>query len=224
MSRILRDLKTMNSHTLETTGIQYFPEEDNVRSGIALVVGPKDTPYEDGIYIIKCTFPEDYPFGPIVCKHISHCSLRQSPNFHENGKVCLSRLNTWTSEPTLQWTPALSLEYVLKMIQMQVLTNNPLDNEPGYNYSKTDKVNTANYNQLVEFINCKYNVCMLYASLPHGLNSTIHTVIRSFIDNRKDGYLAKFRAKSVDDGKYVNCTKYHNCNTYIAYDKLCFEK
>ena len=39
--------------------------EDNIYVWEATIHGPKDTPYEGGIFYITITFPEKYPFVPM---------------------------------------------------------------------------------------------------------------------------------------------------------------
>ncbi|KAJ8900919.1 hypothetical protein NDN08_000218 [Rhodosorus marinus] len=69
-----------------------------------VIRGPKDTPYETGIYMGKLVFPEDYPFKPPA---IYMCT----PNgrFRTNVKLCLS-MSDFHPET---WNPVWSVSAVL---------------------------------------------------------------------------------------------------------------
>ena len=49
---------------LHSDGIHYFHDESNFQKGYAIIFGPKDTLYENGIYFFDFNFPDDYPFSP----------------------------------------------------------------------------------------------------------------------------------------------------------------
>ena len=52
--RIILDIKDLNKSPIE--GACYYPNEDNILKGEALIFGPKDTPYEHGNYIFSFCF------------------------------------------------------------------------------------------------------------------------------------------------------------------------
>ena len=109
LKRIILDIRDITKSPIDN--IFYFPNEDNICKGSALIIGPKDTPYQYGFYIFEFTFPESYPHGPPVVKYRTNDgNTRFNPNFYRNGKVCLSILNTWDGEP---WSSCQSLEAFL---------------------------------------------------------------------------------------------------------------
>jgi ubiquitin-protein ligase len=63
--------------------------------------GPDESPYEDGIFILKFIFPEDYPKNGPEARFIT-------PMFHpnvdptEDQHVCINLLNKWDSKRTLE--------------------------------------------------------------------------------------------------------------------------
>ncbi|KAG1866025.1 ubiquitin-conjugating enzyme/RWD-like protein [Suillus subluteus] len=64
----------------------------------ALICGPKDTPFEGGVFVAKLTFPQDYPLSPFKMKFdpaLFH------PNIYPDGNVCISILHTPGDDPTI---------------------------------------------------------------------------------------------------------------------------
>ncbi|CAI5533060.1 unnamed protein product [Closterium sp. Naga37s-1] len=95
------------------------------------IVGPPDTPYHLGLFFFDIWLPPDYPAVP-PSVHYHSGGLRVNPNLYENGKVCLSLLNTWGGKGTEVWNPGSSILQVLVSIQGLVLVPRPYFNEAGY--------------------------------------------------------------------------------------------
>ncbi|KAL8167314.1 hypothetical protein V2J09_008813, partial [Rumex salicifolius] len=98
----------------------------------AVIVGADGTPYHDGIFFFDFHFPPLYPNVP---PHVHYRSggLRLNPNLYDNGKVCLSLLNTWIGDGNEMWVPGVStILQVLVSIQGLILNAEPYFNEPGY--------------------------------------------------------------------------------------------
>lgn len=97
-----------------------------------LIVGPKDTPYENGLFEFDLWCPPDYPNEPpqMHIKTTGGGKHRFNPNLYADGKVCLSLLNTWQGA---RWTPGQStILQVLVSIQAMIFCDEPHCNEPGY--------------------------------------------------------------------------------------------
>lgn len=80
-------------------------------------MGPKETPYEGGIFFLNIFFPSDYPFKPpkvTFTTKIYHC------NVNGNGSICLDILQS-------QWSPALTISKVLLSICSLMSDPNPDD-------------------------------------------------------------------------------------------------
>lgn len=217
---------------LDTDGIQYFASDDS-DVGYGLVKGISDTPYEGGFYIFKIELSKEYPFKPPTCNHISISGLRQSPNFHDHhtnseGMVCLSRLGTWEGTESDQWIPSMDLAYVLKMIQIQVLTNKPLDNEPDYDHTTQNPVNAKNYETFVRYHNIRSNIVDIYRKLcnreliiPHNIQGNMAQVIATCVKQNYATYLGIIETNSVaNNGSYVNCSTYTNSSCFCDYSEL----
>jgi len=96
----------------------------------AVILGPKDTPYAELLFVFDFQLTADYPNEPPdVYYHARGVKERLNPNLYENGKVCLSLLGTWSGPG---WDPGTStLLQVLVSIQGLVLVDRPYYNEPG---------------------------------------------------------------------------------------------
>ena len=95
--RIILDITDLNKSPIDN--IYYFPDEDNIMNGHALIIGPENTPYRYGNYLFHFKFTEEYPFSPPKVNYLSNDGItRFNPNLYRNGKVCLSILNTWQGE------------------------------------------------------------------------------------------------------------------------------
>ncbi|KAI7733442.1 hypothetical protein M8C21_029058 [Ambrosia artemisiifolia] len=98
----------------------------------AVIVGPAGTPYHDGLFVFDVHFPPTYPDTPPMVYYYSG-GLRLNPNLYDDGKVCLSLLNTWTGQGSEKWMPNNStMLQVLVSIQALILNDKPFFNEPGY--------------------------------------------------------------------------------------------
>lgn len=126
--RIKTDLKVFFTDPIPD--IILAPDMDNLLIAHAIIVGPEDTPYEGGFFYFFIKFPYNYPINPPLVKLMTTAqnTVRFNPNLYDNGKVCLSILNTW---PGPQWNPGSTLYSVLLSIQ-SIMNENPYHNEPGY--------------------------------------------------------------------------------------------
>ena len=83
----------------------------------ATILGPEDSPYSGGVFMLEIYFPTDYPFkAPKIqfTTKIYHC------NINDNGGICLDILRD-------QWSPALTISKVLLSICSLLTDANPDD-------------------------------------------------------------------------------------------------
>ena len=59
IKRILKDINDLDKHNLNSHGIYHKTFEDDIYKLKVLMIGPSDTPYENGFYFI--TIPKNYP-------------------------------------------------------------------------------------------------------------------------------------------------------------------
>ncbi|KAF1365799.1 hypothetical protein EJ07DRAFT_58385, partial [Lizonia empirigonia] len=96
-----------------------------------IIVGPADTPYENGLFEFDFYCPADYPNVPpaVSFKGTGSGRVGINPNLYADGTICLSLLGTWEGEP---WKPGEStLLQVLVSLQAMVFCEQPWYNEPG---------------------------------------------------------------------------------------------
>ncbi|KAJ1970469.1 Ubiquitin-conjugating enzyme E2 2, partial [Dimargaris verticillata] len=60
--RLMRDFKRLKQDP--PSGVSGCPQADNIMIWDAVIFGPEDTPFEDGIFRLKLTFDETYPNKP----------------------------------------------------------------------------------------------------------------------------------------------------------------
>mmetsp|Transcript_119189 Transcript_119189/g.344780 ORF Transcript_119189/g.344780 Transcript_119189/m.344780 type:complete len:151 (+) Transcript_119189:155-607(+) len=115
LRRIEKELKDFTSDP--PVNCSAGPTGDDMYTWQARMVGPADSPYAGGVFLLTVNFPSDYPFKPpkvwFVTK-IYHC------NVNANGAICLDILKD-------QWSPALTISKVLLSISSLLTDPNPSD-------------------------------------------------------------------------------------------------
>lgn len=76
----------------------------------AVIIGPADTPFEDGTFRLVMHFEEQYPNKPPSVKFISQMF---HPNVYATGELCLDILQN-------RWSPTYDVAAVLTSIQRYV--------------------------------------------------------------------------------------------------------
>lgn len=117
----------------------------------ALICGPKDTPFEGGVFVAKLTFPTDYPLSPFKMRFdppIYH------PNIYPDGNVCISILHTPGDDPTMyeqaseRWSPVQSVEKVILSV-ISMLAEPNLESGANIDCCKLYRENKAEYERRV---------------------------------------------------------------------------
>ncbi|KIW18401.1 hypothetical protein PV08_02689 [Exophiala spinifera] len=106
-----------------------------------LIIGPRDTPYENAPFLVDLHLPERFPESPPTAHFHSWTSGmgRINPNLYEEGKICLSLLGTWSGKhETESWSEKATILQVLVSLQGLVLVRNPFYNEAGFEGLEND--------------------------------------------------------------------------------------
>ena len=72
----------------------------------SFIIGPSDTPFQGGFFLLDIRFPTDYPFKPPKCTFRTRI---YHPNINSNGTICLNILQQ-------DWDPRLTIDKVLLSI------------------------------------------------------------------------------------------------------------
>ena len=143
--------KSPNANIGVTVGLD---DESNYFEWRATLRGPKDTSYKNGLYVLKITFPMDYPnHAPEVCfkTPIYHVNVNpQKPTFkgaEALGHVCISTLN-W-------WKPEYKMREVLTNIFGLFYMANP-DSPYGLDRANEFRNNRALYEEKAKYFTEKY--------------------------------------------------------------------
>lgn len=114
---IMKDFQRICSRANEHFSIGL--SEGDIYAWEVLIFGPKDTPYENGIFKAKMVFPIQYPEAPPTFKFISEM---YHPNIDEDGNVCISILHKPGKDKyeyekvSERWLPVRSPESVILSI------------------------------------------------------------------------------------------------------------
>ncbi|OLL23158.1 Ubiquitin-conjugating enzyme E2 2 [Neolecta irregularis DAH-3] len=115
--RLMRDFKRMQTDA--PAGVSASPVSDNIMTWNAVILGPEDTPFEDGTFRLVIQFDEQYPNKPPGVKFISKMF---HPNVYASGDLCLDILQN-------RWSPTYDVAAILTSIQSSLL-NDPNNSSP----------------------------------------------------------------------------------------------
>jgi len=93
------------------------PIDNDIFNWQATLIGPRDSPYEGGVFIMNVKFPADYPFKP---PKVTFDTKIYHPNINSGGGICLDILKD-------AWSPALTISKVLLSICSLLCDPNPDD-------------------------------------------------------------------------------------------------
>ncbi|KAJ6859553.1 ubiquitin-conjugating enzyme E2-17 kDa isoform X2 [Populus alba x Populus x berolinensis] len=95
--RILKELKDLQKDP--PTSCSAGPVAEDMFHWQATIMGPADSPYAGGVFLVSIHFPPDYPFKP---PKVAFRTKVFHPNINSNGSICLDILKE-------QWSPALTI-------------------------------------------------------------------------------------------------------------------
>ena len=212
VKRLAKDVKEIIKNPLHEHGIYYTHNNDNILIGQALIIGPKDTPYENGYYLFDFNFPPTYPQMP---PKVTYCTndgvTRFNPNLYRNGKVCLSMLNTWRGD---QWSSCNTISSVLLNI-CTLFHNKPLINEPG---KYEDDKEFDNYNKILTYRNIEVAIGNIIDNdiAKHNFPDLYEIIKEDFVKNYKN--IINLVEKNMNDNNEIVEMKFFNMIAKLSYD------
>ncbi|KHN29487.1 SUMO-conjugating enzyme UBC9 [Glycine soja] len=102
--RILKELKDLQKDP--PTSCSAGPVAEDMFHWQATIMGPADSPYAGGVFLVTIHFPPDYPFKP---PKVAFRTKVFHPNINSNGSICLDILKE-------QWSPALTISKVKNIV------------------------------------------------------------------------------------------------------------
>ncbi|GAB4857487.1 hypothetical protein Ancab_015396 [Ancistrocladus abbreviatus] len=152
--RILKELKDLQKDP--PTSCSAGPVAEDMFHWQATIMGPPDSPYAGGVFLVTIHFPPDYPFKP---PKVAFRTKVFHPNINSNGSICLDILKE-------QWSPALTISKVLLSICSLLTDPNPDDPlvpEIAHMY-KTDR---AKYETTARSWTQKYAMVSKFSTIKH---------------------------------------------------------
>jgi len=219
IKRLIHDIKQIIKNPLDSHGIYYKHDDENMLKGYALIIGQKNTPYFGGNYLFEFDFPTNYPYSPpVVTYHTNKNKIRFNPNLYVCGKVCISILNTWQGD---QWSSCLNISTILLNI-CTILCENPLLNEPGISHKQIKLVKT--YNDIIHYSNINIAICDVINKTVYNtfFDHFINQIHKHFIDNYDELIKIINDKKPTDSNIYytLKFPMYNLTNVDIEYTKL----
>ncbi len=98
--RIQKDIKTVQELTLERNGVWVDPKTFDKSEWLVYIQGPVASPWEEGVFKLKMSFPANYPFSPVK---INFAHGIYHPNVGTGGTICLDiiKAEAWSPSYTL---------------------------------------------------------------------------------------------------------------------------
>eukprot|EP01018_Ginkgo_biloba_P023413 Gb_01294 [translate_table: standard] len=180
LKKVQQEWIILEKNLPETIYVRVY--EDRMDLLRAAIIGAAGTPYQDGLFFFDIHLPTEYPHAPPSAYYHSG-GLRLNPNLYENGKICLSLLNTWTGRGNEVWDPLnSSILQVLVSLQGLVLNARPYFNEAGYDkqIGKAEgEKNSLAYNENSFLLSCKSMLYLLRKPPKH-----FETFVKEHFRNR----------------------------------------
>ena len=129
MKLLKKEFTSLQNNPIATFGVSVgLPNPNDLFTWRITMLGPQDTPYAGGLFLLEAKFPNDYPKnGPKIkfLTKIFHCNVFK-------WGICISTLNNWVPTP---------MEKVLSDIFALFYQNNPDNQEqPSREYRENRKL------------------------------------------------------------------------------------
>ena len=216
LNRITRDIRMLQLCPLVNENIHISPDEDDITLVRAAIIGPDDTPYENGIYFYEIRFPENYPYSPPKVQFMTNDGdTRMHPNFYSCGKVCVSIIGTWSGPG---WTSCQSLSSVLLTFR-SLMISNPLWQEPGFDGEHSER--NKNYNNLITYENVRIAMLKMVKNTPTGFE-VFNEIVYQHLSKNKDKIIERCQNNKNIKGIHSS-PQIYSFNKNIDYVKIIKE-
>ena len=98
LETLKKEIEKLRNEPIYTCGVTVGPINNDVFHWNITMLGPKNTPYEGGLFNIVADFPDNYPEqGPKMrfTNKMYHC------NIDTNGYICISTLSSWKKDSNM---------------------------------------------------------------------------------------------------------------------------
>src|SRR3989338_5820495 len=114
--RIVKEWEKLQKEPIPNVTIS--PINNDMRYLKVIIVGAKDTPYEDGNFELEMYLPPDYPIEVPKCRYVTNI---YHPNINQLGQICLDILKD-------KWSPALQIRTLI--LSIMALMSTPNEDDP----------------------------------------------------------------------------------------------
>ena len=139
-SRILREIEEVYSNPPDNVSAGPINDSD-IYHWEAVITGPDDTDYKDGVFLLEITIPKEYPYKPPTIKFKTKI---WHPNIDPNtGYICITTLKKE------HWNPSMNISDILYTIMLLFYKPNfgdPLNGEARDEFKK----NPSEYKEKVK--------------------------------------------------------------------------
>lgn len=186
--RILKDYRILDSNKedLNKRNVHFHIDQNNINVLKVLII-PNEEPYKGGVFLFEFFFPADYPImPPQVLFNPKQNYVRFHPNYYENGKICLSMINTWGQE---DWTPAMSILSIINVLESR-FDDKSIRYEPGMEKAQFGVINNNNeiikygkYLVLCDILEKKFNIFSEFYDIIKQYHANIQNIISELPDH-----------------------------------------
>jgi ubiquitin-conjugating enzyme E2 D/E len=136
LQRLTKEWDGLQNDPIENISAE--PIDNNMLHWRGKILGPINTPFEGGLFIVDIVFPTGYPFKPAKYTMLTKMF---HPNISSDGEICMSILDR-------DWKPLLLIGKVLLAISSILDTPN-MENPINHEAAQCFRENREKYNSIV---------------------------------------------------------------------------
>ena len=117
LAAIKAEFESLKNDPLSAMGIDIgLANDDDYYNWRVIMMGPKDTPYQGGIFTLTMKFTDDFPKQP---PEVRFKNKIYHINVNSNGHVCINTLNNWREDPSNKTRICTVLTHIFALFHMQ---------------------------------------------------------------------------------------------------------